>query len=66
MAEHETKHWHLKTEQERSVLVRQYMQKGQVRCFFCGRMFFPGTLGPGTNIDPKCPRCKKLNQIKVL
>jgi hypothetical protein len=54
-----------KTTEEREALLRQHISQGEVRCFFCGKMFFKGTLGPGTDIEPKCPRCKRNNKITV-
>jgi len=60
------KPFHVKPEHERESIIRAYMAKGQIRCVFCGKMFFPGHLGSGTSIAPKCPRCKEINKITVL
>jgi len=57
--------FYAKTIEERETLIREYMTKGEIRCFFCGKMFFKGTLGTGTDIEPKCPRCKRRNKITV-
>jgi len=35
----------------------QEIDQGRFRCPHCGRMFFIGRLGPGTEIEPQCPRC---------
>lgn len=29
----------------------------QNRCFFCNCMFFIGTIGEGTILEVKCPKC---------
>lgn len=55
-----------KSEEERRTLIRKYMDQGETRCFFCGKLLFKGTLGQGSDISPKCPRCKKDNSIRVL
>jgi len=58
--------FYAKTNEDREILIRQNMQKGEIRCFWCGKMFFTGILGIGTSIEPKCPRCKRTNKIIVI
>uniref|UniRef100_A0A6M3IEQ9 Uncharacterized protein n=1 Tax=viral metagenome TaxID=1070528 RepID=A0A6M3IEQ9_9ZZZZ len=55
-----------KTEDERNRIIRKYIGNGEIRCSFCGKLFFLGRLGSGSEIAPKCPRCKKENRITVL
>ena len=54
--------------EERRKIILDCMKNGEYRCFFCGRVFFRGTLGPGTNIQIKChdSKCKHMNVISTV
>lgn len=42
--------------------------EGEVRCPYCNRLFFKGSLGRGSEIEVKCPRreCSKTIRINKL
>jgi DNA-directed RNA polymerase subunit RPC12/RpoP len=60
------KPFRFKSDRERGHLVTEYLKKGEVRCYYCGKKILIGTLGSGTDISPRCPRCKRDNRIMVL
>ena len=57
-----------KPEEERRKIIAECMKNGEYRCFFCGRVFFRGALGPRTNIQIKCyySDCKHMNVISTV
>lgn len=52
------KPFHLKTEHEKGAIIRDNMNRGELRCTHCDKKFLEGTLGAGTQIEIRCPRCK--------
>ena len=57
-----------KSKEERRKIISDCMKNGEYRCFFCGRVFFRGTLGPDTNIQIKChdSKCRHMNVISTI
>lgn len=53
---------------ERQAAIKECMKLGEVRCFFCGRIIFKGTMGNDTHINVQCHyhKCKKLNVISII
>jgi len=51
--------------EERRKLILDCQKNGEFRCFWCGRVFFRGVLGPNTNIQIKChnSKCRHMNVI---
>ena len=54
--------------EERRKIISDCMKNGEYRCFFCGRVFFRGTLGLNTNIQIKChdSQCRHMNVISTV
>jgi len=57
-----------KSIEERRDIISECMKHGEIRCFFCGRVFGCGTLGPGTHIQIQChdSKCKRMNVISTI
>lgn len=57
-----------KSQEERQEIINFCREHKEVRCFFCGRIIFCGTLGKGTHIQAKCHfhGCKKMNVISIV
>jgi len=51
---------------KQAVYIKNKIQEGQYRCFFCKKMFFVGHLSPGSIVEAKCPRCGKINIFKAI